>query len=156
MLKTGTMLFTVAMLSPSLTANTQATQDWTPASAKTRHVDPIYPADALRANQSGIVVAEVSVNRAGDVENVRIAVSATPAFDEATLVALRQWRFTPLRRNDEEVPFTYPVIVLFETDQPANMSPSERLTMRFPAIAEATRIANRYDVVSEGVVVKAP
>jgi len=145
------------MLVAALLPSAPATQDdWTPASAKIRHVDPIYPVDALRANQSGIVVAEVSVNKAGDVENVRIAVGATPAFDEASLVALRQWRFTPLRRNDEAVSFTYPVVVLFETEEAANAFPIERITQRFPALAEATRIANRYQVILEGVTVKAP
>ena len=156
MSKTGTMMCAVAVLSSSLMANTQATQEWTPASAKIRHVDPVYPTDALRANQSGIVVAEVSVNRAGDVENVRIAVRSTPAFDEASVVALRQWRFTPLRRNDETVSFTYPVVVLFETEETANASANDRIAQRFPALAEAVRIANRYQVILEGVTVKAP
>jgi periplasmic protein TonB len=55
---------------------------------------PDYPREALAAGTKGQVVAEISINGAGDVSNVRI-ISASPrnVFDKTVLSTVRRWKY---------------------------------------------------------------
>ena len=55
---------------------------------------PPYPREALIAGTKGEVVAEISINGAGDVTNVRI-ISASPrnVFDKSVLTTVRRWKY---------------------------------------------------------------
>jgi protein TonB len=55
---------------------------------------PEYPREALAAGTKGQVVAEISINGAGDVSNVRI-ISASPrnVFDKTVLSTVRRWKY---------------------------------------------------------------
>jgi protein TonB len=55
---------------------------------------PPYPREALIAGTKGEVVAEISINGAGDVTNVRI-ISASPrnVFDKTVLTTVRRWKY---------------------------------------------------------------
>ncbi len=55
---------------------------------------PDYPRDALVSGTKGQVVAEISINGAGDVINVRI-ISASPrnVFDKSVLSTVRRWKY---------------------------------------------------------------
>lgn len=55
---------------------------------------PDYPREALISGTKGEVVAEISINGAGDVTNVRI-ISATPrnVFDKSVLSTVRRWKY---------------------------------------------------------------
>lgn len=67
---------------------------------------PPYPREALLAGTKGEVVAEISINGAGDVTAVRI-ISASPrnVFDKTVINTVRRWKFrgngdsTTLRRT---------------------------------------------------------
>lgn len=58
---------------------------------------PRYPAEALRAAQSGEVQVEFTVARDGSVSDARV-VRAEPAriFDREAVAAVRRWRFEPV------------------------------------------------------------
>ena len=58
---------------------------------------PRYPADALRAGQSGEVQVEFTVAPDGSVSDARV-VRAEPArvFDREAVAAVRRWRFEPV------------------------------------------------------------
>ena len=58
---------------------------------------PKFPAEALRAGQSGEVQVEFTVGTNGSVSDVRV-VRATPArvFDREAINAVRRWRFQPV------------------------------------------------------------
>lgn len=59
-------------------------------------VEPVYPADAVRAGTSGFVEVEFTVNAAGKVANVSV-VNAKPSrtFETAAVKAVKQWTFAP-------------------------------------------------------------
>jgi len=61
-----------------------------------RVVQPTYPLDALRNNVAGKVDLEFRIGEDGHVRDVRV-LSAEPVgvFDQAAILALRQWRFEP-------------------------------------------------------------
>lgn len=56
--------------------------------------EPAYPREALASKVKGEVVAEISINGAGDVTNVRI-VSASPrnVFDRSVITTVRKWKY---------------------------------------------------------------
>ncbi|NLA68837.1 MAG: energy transducer TonB, partial [Gammaproteobacteria bacterium] len=61
---------------------------------------PAYPSGPLAAGIGGRVVLKVLVGADGSVKQVEVE-SSEPAgvFDEATVEAVRQWRFEPMRRD---------------------------------------------------------
>lgn len=72
----------------------------TPAPAARAAIEPIstpqppFPREALLAGTKGEVVAEISIDGAGNVTNVRI-ISASPrnVFDKSVLTTVRRWKF---------------------------------------------------------------
>ena len=58
------------------------------------NTEPAYPGEALASKGKGEVVAEISINGAGDVTNVRI-VSASPrnVFDRSVITTVRKWKY---------------------------------------------------------------
>jgi protein TonB len=83
-----------------------------PAPTKTRHVNPVYPAEARDAGVQGVVICEVTLNRDGRVAGVRV-LRSIPALDAAAVEAVSQWEFTPTNLNGEPVPVIMTVTVNF-------------------------------------------
>jgi TonB family protein len=52
---------------------------------------------------SGVVIADCVVRKDGSVGDVKIVRSLDAATDQATVAALRQWRFTPAQRAGKPV-----------------------------------------------------
>jgi TonB family protein len=67
------------------------------------HVDAVYPESALAARQHGDVVLALTVDVDGHVSKVDVMQSGGAAFDEAAIIAARQWTFTPALRNGRAV-----------------------------------------------------
>ena len=83
-------------------------------------VEPIYPVTALRAKMEGTVGLELVVDTNGAVRTARLTKSI-PAFDNAALVAVQQWRFSPAQEYNQSVSVYYPVQITFALPaQPAN------------------------------------
>lgn len=61
---------------------------------KLKHVAPIYPDIAIRANIRGSVVLECLVSPQGRVMEVRI-LKGIPVLNDAALAAVKQWLYTP-------------------------------------------------------------
>lgn len=58
---------------------------------------PRYPAEALRAGQSGEVQVEFTVSSDGSVSNARVVRSNPPrVFDREAVAAVKRWRFEPV------------------------------------------------------------
>ena len=70
---------------------------------------PNYPYEARRSGTTGTGVAQLTVNSvAGIVINARMAQSTGSAIlDNATLEALKRWRFKPGVAENVDVPITY-------------------------------------------------
>lgn len=65
-----------------------------------RETPAVYPRDALLRGIEGWVDLEFTITESGVPENVVVKAAAPPrVFDNAALVALRQWRFEPIIRD---------------------------------------------------------
>jgi protein TonB len=80
--------------------------------AKLRHVDPVYPDIAMRANVSGNVVLECTVSPQGRVSRVTI-IRGNPLLDAAAVEAVRRWVYEPTLRDGVPVPVILTVTVTF-------------------------------------------
>ena len=80
--------------------------------AKITDVRPIYPPIAQQARVSGMVIAEILVDRDGFVEHARV-LRSIPLLDQAALDAVYQWRFTPTLLNGVPTPVIMTVTVNF-------------------------------------------
>lgn len=67
-------------------------------------IPPAYPAHARRIGEQGRVVVRVELDESGHVTAARVSQSSGSArLDEAGLVAVRQWRCNPARRDGQAV-----------------------------------------------------
>jgi periplasmic protein TonB len=79
---------------PPVSTSMQAPSAGSLAYARIR--DPIYPPDALRRGEQGVVVLRVAVAADGTVDRVEIEHSSgSSRLDRAARDAVRQWRFRP-------------------------------------------------------------
>lgn len=90
------------------------------APALVHSVPPRYPELAVRAQIQGTVIIEATVDEEGRVQNARVLRSIS-LLDEAALDAVRQWRYSPLRLNDQPVRFILTVTVSFTIPRQAVM-----------------------------------
>lgn len=58
-------------------------------------IEPVYPRSEQRAGSQAYVLAEVTIDEKGVVQNVKIARSAGTAFDNAVIEALKKSIFVP-------------------------------------------------------------
>jgi TonB family protein len=66
-------------------------------------VNPIYP-DALKAQRlDGSATLRCQVDRDGNVSAVEVVSATNPAFGQAAVEAVRQWKFTPAVQNHHYV-----------------------------------------------------
>ena len=79
---------------------------------KIKDVKPVYPAYALALDTRGTVIVDLVVGVDGRVIDATIRQSV-PALDQAALKAVRQWEFTPARRNGEPIAVIVTAIVSF-------------------------------------------
>lgn len=72
-------------------------------------IEPAYPASERRAGIQASVVAEVTIDAQGSIQNVRILKSAGSAFDAAVMEALKKSTFAPGYIGDKAVPVRFQV-----------------------------------------------
>ncbi|MFH1574251.1 MAG: energy transducer TonB, partial [Acidobacteriota bacterium] len=75
--------------------------------------EPEYPALAIRARVSGMVILQVQVNEEGSVTDVQV-LSGHPMLVQAAVLAVSQWRYSPTLLNGEPVPVSGTVTVHFK------------------------------------------
>jgi protein TonB len=75
-------------------------------------VAPRYPESAAQAQLEGLVILEATVDTEGRVQSVRV-LSSHGSFDQATINAVKQWRYAPLVLNGQPFPFILTVSVRF-------------------------------------------
>jgi protein TonB len=81
-----------------------------------RQTQPVYPLDAKVKSESGEVMVAFVVDESGRVLNARVVSSTDPVFEEPTLRAIEQWRFTPGTVHGRPVRFRMSVPVAFSLD----------------------------------------
>jgi TonB family protein len=80
---------------------------------KTRHVNPVYPEEAIRARVQGVVILECTISPRGKVVNVK-TLRSVPTLDAAAIEAVKQWEYTPTLLNGVPVPVIMTVTVNFK------------------------------------------
>ena len=79
---------------------------------RTIFVKPEYPEQAKKDELEGKVIIEIVVNSAGDVEGDRV-LTPNSVFDDAALLAVRQWKYKPALKDGKPVKVYLTVIVEF-------------------------------------------
>jgi TonB family protein len=102
---------------------------------KIKDVKPSYPADAQRANVTGVVIIEVTIGTDGKVRDA-VVLRSVPMLDAAALEAVRQWEFTVTTVNDRPVPVIMTVTVSFAMQPPA--PPPGASTANLPPIGSVS------------------
>jgi protein TonB len=85
--------------------------------AKTRHVNPEYPAIAQSARVQGVVIIEGTIGSDGRVLDARV-LRSIPLLDQAARDAVLQWEFEPTLLNGQPVPVIMTVTVQFTLPEP--------------------------------------
>jgi periplasmic protein TonB len=83
------------------------------APERIQYVAPVYPPIAQTVRKQGVVIIEAVIGVDGRVQNARI-LRSEPLLDEAALVAVRQWTYTPTLLNGVPVPVIMTVTVSFQ------------------------------------------
>jgi TonB family protein len=79
----------------------------------THRVEPVYPAEARRANLQGVIALDIVVGRDGSVMSMH-ALNGPDALVRAAMDALRWWKFEPYRVNGEPAVVETTVAVEFK------------------------------------------
>lgn len=79
-------------------------------------VEPEYPEDARQQKIQGPVVLDVHIGEDGGVQDVQV-VSGPPELAQASIDAVKQWRFKPTRVNGRAAPMQTTVTLNFKLPQ---------------------------------------
>jgi protein TonB len=77
-----------------------------------QRVTPEYPALAVQARTTAIVIIEAVVGADGRVQTAKV-LRGQPLFDQPALDAVKQWRYQPLLLNGVPTPFVVTVTLVF-------------------------------------------
>ncbi len=88
-----------------------------PVPKKKKHVQPVYPPDALAQGIRGIVILDLVIDAEGRVATTTI-IRSIPGLDEAALVAAQQWVYEPVRVAGKPVSVRLTVPITFALKLP--------------------------------------
>ncbi len=74
---------------------------------------PQYTEDARRARIQGVVILEATINREGEVVDVRVLKGLPMGLDQSALETAKQWRFKPATENGKPVAVFFNLLVNF-------------------------------------------
>jgi len=158
---------TVTYLIPLLMALTAGAMAATAAVTPPRPVEtpaPAYPLELEDTGQSGQALIELTITEQGRVARPHVQAADHPAFGQAALAVLDQWRFEPARRDGEPVaqrvvlPFNFRAPV----DQQFNAMVGRKVFQHLPPDTEIIdeaqlgrklRSANHTPALQPGVIV---
>lgn len=66
-------------------------------------VVPEFPAESVRANQSGVAVAKIDLNQRGELVHIDILQAPSKLIAEAVRTAVLQWKFSPVSSGGEPI-----------------------------------------------------
>jgi len=88
-----------------------------PVPKKTKHVQPVYPAEALAQGIRGIVILDIVVDGRGKVAATSVLRSVA-GLDEAAIAAARQWEYEPTKVDGKPVSVRLTVPITFSLSLP--------------------------------------
>jgi len=95
----------------------QAGSEGVPVPKKTKHVQPVYPAEALAQGIRGIVILDLVIDKSGKVENTSV-LRSVPGLDEAAIAAARQWEYEPAKLDGKPIRVRLTVPITFSLALP--------------------------------------
>lgn len=101
------VLGSVCLLAPLLAQEAIPTANAMARVAK--KVSPEYPPAAKQLNVSGVQEVQITVSPAGDVEDAKV-LKGNAMFTQASLSAVKQWKFQPLVKDGTAQRFTTVII----------------------------------------------
>src|SRR5512135_2124046 len=113
-----------------------------PAPKRTKHVQPVYPQEALAQGIRGIVILEIILDKQGKVESTAV-VRSVPGLDEAAVAAARQWEYTPTKVDGKPVRVRITVPVVFSLALPTVSRQTRAAPGRLAAVARR-RLGGRH------------
>lgn len=88
-----------------------------PGSSKiVKYVRPVYPTEARKAHVQGIVSLQALIAKTGEVRELQV-LSGDPKLVPAAIDAVKQWRYAPIRLNDDPVEIRTVIDVDFTLNQ---------------------------------------
>ena len=105
----------VAQSDTTAAGNISAAFD-TPPEA-TLQVPPVYPPQALIDGVEGTVYLETRISARGRVEKVKVIKTEAEALNAAATAAVKQWRFTPAKKDGKAVAATVAIPVKFRLNK---------------------------------------
>jgi TonB family protein len=81
---------------------------------------PEYPAKLAKSKIKGRAVVRMRIRTTGAVVDPVLVQADNPAFGEAALTSVRQWRFFPAMKNGRPVETVVSLPVVFEPSEPAD------------------------------------
>ncbi len=99
---------------------------------------PLYTSGAWDQGIEGIVTLEIRVDSNGNIEVLRVIKGLGYGLDENAIAAVRQWKFTPARRNG------VPVEVISQVDVQFNIRSRDAVRMRDGGVTPP-KIVNRVE-----------
>ncbi len=116
LLKTISLSLALGLISvATATAADNAEFDVRPTPVKTP--PPDYPQSMKRDGISGMVAVKVEIDETGSVATCSVSKSSNPAFEEAAMSAVKNWRFTPAKKNGNPVRISLVIPIKFNADE---------------------------------------
>jgi len=78
-----------------------------------KKVDPIYPIEARKALVQGVVVLEVTTDEEGNIVNVAVLNSESSLLNQASIDAVKQWKYEPMMSKGKPVRLSFNVTLTF-------------------------------------------
>lgn len=88
-----------------------------------KRVDPKYPASAKAMGIEGQVMVNVLISETGDVVEVVVVQGLRGGFDEATVTAVKQWKYEPAIKDGLKVKVWKPITITFRNRGQDTLAP---------------------------------
>ncbi|MBO0694641.1 MAG: energy transducer TonB [Verrucomicrobia bacterium] len=76
---------------------------------------PLYPISQSRSGNSGFAIVAFTVGLDGKTHDIRVVRASYPYFGSHTVLAVRDWRFEPGRKNGKPVPVKINLVMPFKS-----------------------------------------
>jgi TonB family protein len=81
-----------------------------------KQLQPVYPADLAAKGEVGGSILELVIAADGKLASVKALRSSHPEFEQSAIAAVKQWDFTPAKKDGVPVESRWRIAISFETD----------------------------------------
>jgi TonB family protein len=73
----------------------------------------LYPISQARSGSSGYAIVSFTVDVDGKTQDIQVMKASYPYFGSHTVLAVREWKFEPARKNGKPVPMKARLVMPF-------------------------------------------